>query len=218
MVAPFFAPLGPACLRYNHWHEVAAIPGETILNEHEFHASHAALQDALKAIPIEVGAAEAHGTLCGLMAAGCDHAQQSWVQHLFSECEEGVSVKQTTLALLSRLHTESAAQLSDSDYGFYLLLPSADSPLDVRIAALAGWCRGFVYGIGLACPGEDTHWAGDTREAIQDFTRIATAKCVTEIEDEQSEQDFQELAEYVRVATLLVCENFRGAKSHTTVH
>jgi len=188
------------------------------VNESEFQSSYAKLDEALKNTGLEIGGAEAHGTLCGLLAADCKEAEHHWIRHLFSDLGDRKSVKQETLGLLSRLHGETATQLNDPEYAFYLFLPPADRNLANRIEALAGWCQGFLYGLGVSLAGVAMDFSSDVREVVSDLNRIATVHCGVGLDDEATALDFEELSEYVRVAALLVREDFRSVNASTRLH
>ena len=159
------------------------------------------LTEALMACPDGPGPAECHGQICGLLcgSAGAntiDAFLQRWAQ----DAEE--SVNAGAHAVLRRMLSESLAALEDNELAFAPLLPADAVALDVRVGALAEWTQGFLYGLVEA--GAD--WADApeaVREIITDFAEIARLRGGGLV-DEDDEQSYAELVEYVRMGTLLM--------------
>jgi hypothetical protein len=94
-------------------------------------------------------------------------------------------------------------QLGGNDYALRLLLPADDTPAAERGAALAAWCDGFLYGLGLA--GEDAldSLSAEAREFINDITEFIQVD--TDIEEsDDADAALMEIAEYVRVGVHMV--------------
>jgi uncharacterized protein YgfB (UPF0149 family) len=105
-------------------------------------------------------------------------------------------------AVLRRMLSESLAALEDSDFAFAPLLPADAASLDARVGSLAEWTQGFLYGLVEA----GTDWADApeaVREIITDFAEIARLRAGGLV-DEDDEQSYAELVEYVRMGTLLM--------------
>jgi uncharacterized protein YgfB (UPF0149 family) len=83
--------------------------------------------------------------------------------------------------------------LSDTDLRFEPLLPSAETPVDVRADALVEWCRGFLGGIGLAGTNQTHGLSPDCAEILRDFSTIAGSR----FEYADSEEDESALAEVI---------------------
>jgi uncharacterized protein YgfB (UPF0149 family) len=89
---------------------------------------------------------------------------------------------------------------------FELLLPADEEPIDVRTAALAQWCQGFLYGLGAGAITDATGLPGDAGEIVRDFTEISRAGVDATQEAESNEAAYAELVEFVRVGVQLLFE------------
>lgn len=151
----------------------------------------AARRAGLAADPVEL-----HGALCGWIAGG-GAAGPDWLARVLADpalpAAEGP---------LKDLAEATAAQFSDRDFGFELLLPPGDAPLQERSGALFEWCRGFLGGFGLAA-GAEPPLSEEGREALGDLARLAAAQPQDD-GDEEDEDALAEIEEFVRVAALLL--------------
>lgn len=163
--------------------------------------------DELEGLIIAAGGAasvaELHGTLCGCISGGraLDAAAVGDIaaETLAMDADAIAEV----MARLQQLYREADAGLRDEDYSFTPLLPGDDEPMAERIQALAGWCQGYLSGLGRSGLAGDARLSADVTAAIRDLAAIALAD--PEVEDEpQSEADLVQLIEYVRVAAMLV--------------
>lgn len=154
------------------------------------------IEAAARRLQLGIDAAELHGALCGWLAGGGGPGP-AWLGQVLAEpslpSAEGV---------LAQLATVSAAQFEDRDFGFELLLPSADAALTQRSEALFGWCRGFLGGFGLAA-GKDPPLSDEGTEALADLARLAAAM-PQEDGDQEDEEALAEIEEFVRVAAMLL--------------
>ncbi|MEE4360565.1 MAG: UPF0149 family protein [Pseudomonadales bacterium] len=145
---------------------------------------------------------ELHGLLCGCICAlGRTPDDDSWLQYLWQHAGEdpGLELDHPTLA---RFRSDAARALYADDFAFQPLLPDEDQALADRLAALGGFCSGFLSGFGLA-GGSLEGLEEDAVTALRDLAAITQVEAdVDGAEDE--EQDFTELTEYVRMAVLLI--------------
>ena len=107
-----------------------------------------------------------------------------------------------------QLYQVSAAALEDEEFDFHPLLPDDEADIDTRIAALAGWCKGFLAGFALVSAGasraSENVLSGDSTDVLKDFSEIAQADAEEFEDDEAAEESYFELVEYLRFATLNV--------------
>lgn len=181
--------------------------------------------------------AECHGVLCGLICRNgavtpSDYLAQLATLQLVAEPEKALA------ELFAEAHESTIQQLADIDMGFNLWLPDDDQPLNDRTDALAQWCTGFLAGIGLG--GELPSLSEEATEALDDVRQIALAAyppvAITDAErdemlkyeaentdtqeegEEVDENAFMEIVEYVRVVTLMLCEEMRGPGVEDRIH
>lgn len=164
-------------------------------------SEHQALDDLLNRIGSAVCAAEAHGLLCGLLCAAREAVHELWMAQLVGEGDLVDEDAERFRALVD----ETVRQLEDPDFGFNLVLPDDDVPLEERATALGEWCHGFIVGYGLGQPEESG--SEQVREVLEDLTEISQVSVQPEdCQTEEDEDSYAELVEYVRVAVLLVNE------------
>lgn len=169
------------------------------------------LEDLLKRLGAPVGASECHGFICAQLCTSEQPETQAWRECLGIEGEE-------VEATLKRVSETSARELAASDFIFEPLLPSDEATLTLRADALAAWCRGFLFGLGTGGLTE-AGLSGDSRELVEDMTRISRAGA----EPEQNEEfALQELVEYVRAGTMSIYQELqplRGdARAQQSLH
>lgn len=169
------------------------------------------VERALSEAAIGIDAAELHGSICGLLSAGGRLAGADWLDVLAIE-----GPRQMAGGVLDRLRSSTLTQLSDSEYGFELLLPREDADLGDRIEALGAWCRGFLGGFGLGSASA-SKLSDEASEAIEDLARIAQAELSFE-DDEDDANALEEIIEFVRVAVLLLHSEHGGDSSQSTLH
>ena len=104
---------------------------------------------------------------------------------------------------------ESIDQLLAEDMTFMPLLPDEDEALADRLEGLGSWTAGFLAGLVAGLSVVDSNMAAlpeEAQEIIRDFSAIAQvgAELEDEDEDNDAENDFAELAEFVKVGTLLI--------------
>lgn len=157
---------------------------------------HDEVEAALARCAIGIDAAELHGLATGFIAAGASLDGDGWLARLHVDADAAM-VRDDVV--LNDLREASTVMLADPDLGFSLLLPDDDAPLPERVGALFAWCRGFLAGFSLA-PNRPP-LSEDAQEAFADLANIAG---FVVDEDEQDEQALMEIAEFARVAALLI--------------
>jgi hypothetical protein len=153
-------------------------------------------------------AAEAHGTLAGCLCATTGYRLEDWLREILPE---GRAAPETT-ATLEELFTATVAALLQPDMEFEPLLPAEEQPIDVRTAALAQWCHGFLYGLGAGAITDASELPGDTGEIVRDFIEISRAGVDATQEEESNEAAYAELVEFVRVGVQLLFEELAALR------
>jgi hypothetical protein len=185
-----------------------------------FEALYPAIQAWLSDGQSSMQADEAHGLLCGLLVGNDGDAESRWVSEVFGEA--GAPPDDGSQQLLQRIFEQTKAQLNDQSFAFFLLLPDDDQSLGERAAALGRWCQGLLLGLsvtGVSQAALDTDDHGlpeEVTEVISDVSRIAEVEA--DGAEDSDEADFVEVAEYIRMATLLLAEHLRGPQPGTVVH
>jgi len=165
------------------------------------------------------GAAEAHGMLGGCLCGAAGYRFEDWLREILPEGRAGVA----SGATLRELYDATAAALVSPDMEFTPLLPDDEEPLDVRTAALAEWCQGFLYGLGSGAITDAGELPGEAGEIVRDLTEITRAGVDAGEADESNENAYAELVEFVRVGVQLLFEELSGARrpeggAHAPLH
>ena len=150
---------------------------------------------------------EAHGLLCGLLCAGDGQAAAHWLG-LIAEAQYD-DLDGTRREFLMRLHGETLGALQAGDMRFQPLLPDDQRGIGERAAALARWCQGFLYGLGVGRL--QRVLPANVREILADFEEMARAVGDDAAAEEEDEAAWAELVEFVRVSVQLVFDELATA-------
>ncbi len=166
--------------------------------------------------------AECHGSLCGMLCATDAITGSAWVNQILAG-HLGLPAADTAPlpggsggedhAALLILYKNTVGQLEDPEFGFSLLLPDDDAPLPKRVEALSHWCQGFLLGLGLGGVQDQAKLPGESHEVMQDFVEISRLGHGSAGGDNEDENAFAEIEEYVRMAALVVYEELRPLRA-----
>lgn len=170
---------------------------------------------ALRRAEALTDAAEAHGSLCGLICGLGDSGESVWFAETLAAGQGNATVVEQTGAVLKALVASTRAALDGAQMTFQPLLPDDAEPLVQRVDGLAQWCQGFNHGLFVAARIGDAQAeidSGTTAEIVGDFSEMAQAAMGDEEPDADGEAAYAELVEYVRVSVQLVYEELTGAR------
>ena len=158
---------------------------------------------------------EIHGAACGLAcrqrhSSGEDFLQLLDTLQLVSAPVGGLK------SLMLELFEATRSQLADDLLRLSLWLPGDEESLGERTAALGQWCTGFLAGLGGG--GGLENLSGDAMEAMEDLREIAQAEAGGGVSEEDDEEAFAQIVEYLRVVTLLLREELRGPGPNERIH
>jgi len=170
----------------------------------------AEVERELRAVDASLTVAEAHGCLCGALCTLQNFSAQRWLQELLPEEVTPIvdTPPQQIGGVLQQVFSDSSDALRGDAMDFAPLLPDDEAPLPQRIAALAQWAQGFLYGFGIGAPTSSHSLPGDCAEVLRDISEIARASDSEVANDDEEEQAYAELVEYLRAAVQLVHEDF----------
>ncbi|MFD2166080.1 UPF0149 family protein [Thalassotalea euphylliae] len=161
----------------------------------------ATAQAVLTSESVQAHAAELHGVLTGLIAAGYEFESTDYLAMINDMFNNGEGLPLEAKSLVKQLYSQIWQTLLDDSYGFKLMLPDDDDTIAERAAGLGHWVQGFNLGFGLQQ--KDTPVASDdVKEVLSDFGEIANLSDEID-DDEATEQAYYEIAEYVKVSVLL---------------
>ncbi len=164
-------------------------------------------------VGVDAGASGAHGLLCGLICAGEKDIQRRLSREWFASLPEGDSAVAECRSAVDELILAVHAVIDGKDFGFPLLLPDEDSPLQQRAAAVRDWCEGFLYGVGLVEVKGDDGLPCQVKEALNDLAEISRMDIDGIAGDEEEEAALTEVTEFVWVAAMLVHDELLEAGS-----
>lgn len=173
--------------------------------------SFAEAEHALRAANAGVTLAEGHGCLCGALCTLPYFSTQNWLQELLPDpAGEPDSTHPASVdAALNQIFTETLGALEGDEMEFAPLLPDDEVPIGERIAALAQWSQGFLYGFGIGAPANARQqYPGDVGEVLKDLSEIARATDTDSSGGDEEEQAYAELVEYLRAAVQLIHDEF----------
>ncbi len=136
---------------------------------------------------------ELHGLLTGIICVTQAPTAEEWQKIL--ETLEVPMLSEDALNLLSDEAEDIAHALSEDELDYLPLLPDDEHALVERVHALADWCAGVVLGFGLA----SGHIRSDEQELIEHLQDIAAVEFDDSDNDEEGEESYQELYEFVRL-------------------
>ncbi len=164
------------------------------------------LDDLLHRAGAECDAAECHGALTGLACSSATGGPEIWLVQLTGDLDPAdVNVAECRAAML-RVYRACAAELESDQMRFAPMLPDEDQSLSVRAAALGRWCQGFLFGLSLGGLLDLANLPGDVGEIIKDLSEITRAGVDEGSDEEQSENAYAQIVEFVRVSVQLVHE------------
>lgn len=184
----------------------------------------AELDELLYRLDAAMGAAEAHGALCGMICARGTVELSDWVDHVIGEQEQGSDLLHDVVHKLSDLHQWTLETMNDTTGNFKLLLLDDEDPLPERVEALAAWCQGFIYGLAAGGIKEDSELPDDTDELLKDMVEISRAghdiddADMDEPDDNEDEVAYMEVEEYVRMGVMYIYEELQPLQSTQTIH
>ena len=161
----------------------------------------ASMQAILTSEDVRSHASEIHGVLTGLVCAGFEFEDQGYVAMLNDLFNDGDGFPAAVKVALKQMYSELWASILDDTYSFNLLLPDDDDTMAERGHALSVWVQGFNLGFGLEQK-DSPVVSEEVKEVLTDFSEIANLSDEMD-EDEDTEQAYFEIAEYVRISALL---------------
>lgn len=161
-------------------------------------------------------ASQAHGFLCSRIAVRGTGARSEWLDQLTAGADNDKILQDECAAILDELFSNTWRQLAERQSGFVPLLPEDARPATERADALAHWCEGFLHGLVSGPHPESLRMQLATEplsDIIKDMLEITRATVDEEMEEEDNEEAYVELVEYIRVAAQLAFEELAGFRA-----
>ncbi len=160
-------------------------------------------------------ASQVHGCLCGLLSAGAPGQAEYGLDALAQALD--LVLHGELASRIMQLYTASDVVLQDEEFTFFPLLPDDEVDITQRTVALADWCDGFLAGIAYAATGEDKTggaFSEQCSEALRDIAALAQAEAAEDERDDDAEEHYIELVEYLRVAVVNVFLDSLANREH----
>ena len=151
-----------------------------------------------------VSPAELHGLVSGQLASGSRLSNDLWLQMANDFLEIETFSHETSKVGLVGLYQQTLEQLEGLAMSLDLLLPDDEYEISQRVEGLGQWVQGFLAGFGTQGRQTDKSLSSDAKEMLNDLGQIAQVASVDLEETEESENDFFELAEYVRMGAVFI--------------
>ena len=158
------------------------------------------LTSSLNMAELGASASECHGIICGLICGGINVENGSWLGAFNDLMNDGIALPVYLMKDLAQVFSNSCNEFSDDDYQLKLLLIDDEQPLSDRAVSLAQWSESFMAGFAI---GNESGQAisKEVKETLADLSQISQID--TQItDDEESQQSFEEIIEYVRMSAL----------------
>jgi hypothetical protein len=169
------------------------------------------LEDTLLRVDADFSASEVHGIACAVLAFNNQYSEKTWQNQVLKGDTRDFYVQEAR-KLLEQLFNATLWQLNSGDLNFELLLPPEQDSLEAQVTALQKWCQGFAFGLALSGLKTMQDLPEDTRDWVQDIVKIGAAGEMDVHDEDESEEAFMELAEFVRVGVLMMNEELQPVR------
>lgn len=156
------------------------------------------LDQGLQASPSQL-----HGCLSGLLSAGASHEAEYGLDALTQSLN--LNLHGELASRIMQLYRVTADALQDDEFSFHPLLPDDEEDIVARTAELALWCEGFLAGFAYRLAGDESSsgsLSDEAAEVLRDIAAMAQAEAGPDETDDDAEESFSELVEYLRVAVV----------------
>lgn len=167
----------------------------------------------------DLSSSEAHGLATGLLCIENKVEASVWLAELFADDIILLDEDKTMLVALFE-QTRKLLCGEDDSFRYDLFLPGDDEELSEQLEAIRVWCEGFLFGIGYSR--SESTWPGETGEIMKDIVEFT--KLDSELDDEMDEEEKNEnesalieIQEYLRVAVMMIRDQFsteNNAQTH----
>lgn len=160
---------------------------------------------------LKIHPSQLHGLISGALVGSKDPLDVAGLQALVSGDLNFDQIKTHFIAICET----TQQQLKDFLFEFELLLPEDDESLSSRAEGLTVWCQGFLTGLKLVGVAVDVldDQVDEVKEAINDMLEISKMDYEQVVASEEDEEAYVELVEYVRMAVILMYQEWHEVAS-----
>jgi uncharacterized protein YgfB (UPF0149 family) len=170
------------------------------------------ISEVLQHYDSTTNAAEAHGIASAMLCVDIRADVNKWLDELV---EDEVVISNEDAVTLTALFERTRLLLNpdETEFKFDLFFPENDD-LQEHVIALSDWCQGFLWGIGYSHSA--ANWSGETQGILKDMVEFTKLDHAVEDDNEEDEEAFIELHEYLRAAVLIIRDELSTNNSKTT--
>jgi len=184
-------------------------------------ALYESVESALSLMECDIGPAECHGILCGMLCGTRGFNSSLWLDHTTGYAEHVSFHELGSGHALTCLLEETINGFESEDFSLRVLLPDEDESVETRAQALGAWCRGFLSGFGLTEQSDLHELSDDSKGYLRDLQEIGRIE--PQVGDSADEEfSLMELCEYARMGALLLREEIQfslaRADGNETIH
>ena len=174
------------------------------------------IENAFETVNASISVSEAHGMLCGLICASDWVSLDQWVSNVLEEST--ASNSPLFDSIVEAVFQSAQVGFASTGVDIYPVLPDDDIEIIDRLEALGEWCHGYLVGLAMTNkPLDMEELPDDIKEILQDFAAISQID-IEAAETEESENDYTEIVEFVRVSMYIVYEHIQHVNKNDTVH
>lgn len=166
----------------------------------EFHECEQILSTSLQSVL----SSYQHGMLTACLCAGKEFHHMAWLEGFVDSESDKPTDNKHAKEILAQLYVISQQQLESINLDFQLLLPDDNETLHLRVKALASWCDGFIIGLKALGIHNNQEQVVMCKEALEQIAEIAQVDYEQVNDCDQSEQDYLEVYEHVRILILTI--------------
>lgn len=147
------------------------------------------------------------GHLIGQLAVGGSISSDAWLVQAEQQIDGVEPPAPEEQQLLVEMFNACQDLVVQGNLDVQLMLPDDDTELSQRVECLGFWCQGFLSGFAIAGKQKQQNkgqqkYTDVVSEALADIAAIAQIGLAEADDSEQSEGDFFEVLEYVRLAAM----------------
>ena len=175
--------------------------------------------DLIVQIGSHTSPAELHGFLSGQLSAG-RRLEGSDLTEILIECldvQDSFSAEQ--LEKLRFVYMSTLNSLMDDELGFYPLLAEDDSEITLRLGTLGQWCQNFLSGFATVEKAikDIPEIVNDALNDMAAISQVGVDEAELEEDEDAAEEDYAQLVEYIRLASLNIFMEYIPAPTAPTL-
>lgn len=163
---------------------------------------------------ISVGVSQAHGMITGYLSSSAQCDEWFILGAIEGNETSGPSFPKSVEESLRDIYQVTQYLLKEAPFDFTLLLPDDDESLSTRAGLLGDWTYGFLLGASLGGLTVKTAVATEVKEVLEQFQELSHIDSEGIEATEEEEKDFTELAEFTRMAAILVYDEHLTKSGH----